>query len=59
MQQTARKVMDLQLEYNIPIGFGITGPGMSRLQAEERIENARNAVEAVVKMARRMRELRD
>jgi 6,7-dimethyl-8-ribityllumazine synthase len=30
--------------------MGITGPGMSRLQAEERIENAKTAVETVVKL---------
>ena len=50
IQHAARKLTDLSLEFNKPVGLGITGPGMNRLQAEERIENARNAVEAVVKM---------
>ena len=50
MQQASRKIMDLSLEYEKPVGLGITGHGMSRLQAEERIERAKQAVEAVVKM---------
>jgi 6,7-dimethyl-8-ribityllumazine synthase len=52
IQQAARKIADLAIEYNKPIGLGITGPGMTRLQAEERIERAKAAVEAVVKMHR-------
>ena len=35
----------------------ITGPGMSRLQAEERIDRAKYAVEAVVKLHRRLKGL--
>ncbi|MGB2826051.1 MAG: 6,7-dimethyl-8-ribityllumazine synthase [Thermoplasmata archaeon] len=47
--QAARKLTDLAVEYEKPVGLGITGPGMSRLQAEDRIERAKAAVEAVVK----------
>lgn len=47
--QAARKLTDLAVEYEKPVGLGITGPGMSRLQAEDRIERAKGAVEAVVK----------
>ena len=47
--QAARKITDLSIEYEKPVGLGITGPGMSRLQAEDRIERAKDAVEAVVK----------
>ena len=47
--QAARKITDLAVEYEKPVGLGITGPGMSRLQAEDRIERAKDAVEAVVK----------
>ena len=54
MQQASRKIMDLALEYEKPVGLGITGHGMSRLQAEERIERAKQAVEAVVKMLKAM-----
>jgi 6,7-dimethyl-8-ribityllumazine synthase len=55
IQHTARKIADLSVEYGKPIGLGITGPGMTRLQAEERIERAKSAVEAVVKLHRRLR----
>lgn len=51
IQQAARKLADLAVEYDKPVGFGLTGPGMSRLQAEKRIERAKAAVEACVKMA--------
>jgi len=54
MQQAARKVVDLSVEFEKPLGFGITGHGMSRLQAEERIERAKQAVETVVKLCRRL-----
>lgn len=47
--QAARKIMDLAVEYEKPVGLGISGPGMSRLQAEDRIERAKDAVESVVK----------
>ncbi len=57
--QAARKIMDLGLEYGKPVSLGIIGPGASRIQALERVDDyARRAVEAAVKMARRMRELR-
>ncbi len=54
MQQASRKITDLSIEYEKPVGLGITGPGMSRLQAEERIERAKAAVESVVKMHKRL-----
>lgn len=50
MQHASRKIADLAIEYDKPVGLGITGPGMSRMQAEERIERAKAAVESVVKM---------
>jgi 6,7-dimethyl-8-ribityllumazine synthase len=45
-----RKIADLALEYNKPVGLGISGPGMSRLDAHKRIDYAKKAVEAAVKM---------
>jgi 6,7-dimethyl-8-ribityllumazine synthase len=57
MNQAARKLTDLAVEYSKPLGLGISGPGETRLQAQDRIENAANAVRAVVKMVRRLREL--
>ena len=51
IQHAARKLADLAVDHDKPVGFGLTGPGMSRLQAEKRIERAKSAVEACVKMA--------
>jgi 6,7-dimethyl-8-ribityllumazine synthase len=58
MNQASRKLTDLSVEYGKPLGLGISGPGETRLQAQDRIENAANAVRAVVKMVERVRELR-
>lgn len=55
MGQTSRKLTDLAVEFNKPVGLGISGPGMSRLQAQERVDKAKEAVEAVVKMHSRLR----
>jgi 6,7-dimethyl-8-ribityllumazine synthase len=55
IQHATRKITDLSVEYRKPIGLGITGPGMSRLQAQDRIDNAKSAVEAVVKLHRRLK----
>ncbi len=53
--QAARKITDLAVEYEKPVGLGITGPGMSRLQAEDRIERAKDAVESVVKQLKALK----
>jgi 6,7-dimethyl-8-ribityllumazine synthase len=55
IQHAARKIADLAIDHNKPVGLGISGPGMSRLQAEERIEKAKEAVEAVVKLHERLK----
>lgn len=55
ISHASRKIADLSLEYNKPVSLGITGPGMSRLQAEERIERAKSAVESVVKMYKNLK----
>ena len=57
MQHAARKIADLAIQAGKPIGLGITGPGMTRLQAEERIERAKHAVETVVKLHRRLSDI--
>ena len=54
MQHASRKIADLAVQAGKPIGLGITGPGMSRLQAEARIERAKHAVETVVKLHQRL-----
>ena len=59
MNQAARKLADLSVEFSKPLGLGISGPGETRLQAQDRIENAAAAVRSVVKMVRRLREIRD
>ncbi len=53
--QAARKITDLAVEYEKPISLGISGPGMTRLQAEDRIEKAKDAVESVVKQWKSMK----
>lgn len=58
MNQAARKLIDLSVEFSKPLGLGVSGPGETRLQAQERIENAAGAVRAVVKMSRRIHEIR-
>lgn len=57
MNQAARKLIDLAVEFSKPVGLGVSGPGETRLQAQDRIENAAGAVRAAVKMTRRLREL--
>jgi 6,7-dimethyl-8-ribityllumazine synthase len=58
MNQATRKLTDLSVEHGKPLGLGISGPGETRLQAQDRIENAATAVRAVVKMVRRLRDLK-
>jgi len=55
IQHASRKIADLSVEYGKPVGLGISGPGMTRLQAQERIERAKSAVETVVKLHKRLR----
>ncbi len=57
--QLARKLMDLSLEYGKPVTLGVSGPGMNRMQALERVDDyARRAVEAAIKLAYRKKKLR-
>ena len=55
IQHASRKIADLSIEYGKPVGLGITGPGMTRLQAEKRIERAKAAVETVVKLHKNLK----
>ncbi len=55
-QQTARKLLDLSVEHGKPVSLGIIGPGATRAQAQERVdEYAKRAVEAAVEMALKLR----
>jgi 6,7-dimethyl-8-ribityllumazine synthase len=56
--QVARKLLDLSIESGKPVTLGIIGPGATRAQAQERIDDyARRAVEAAVEMAQKVRRL--
>ena len=54
VSHASRKIMDLALEFDKPVSFGVTGPGMSQLQAVDRIEKGREAVDVAVKMLKRL-----
>lgn len=51
--QSSRKITDLAMEYEKPITLGISGPGQTRLEAQERVDYAKRAVESAVKMAKK------
>jgi 6,7-dimethyl-8-ribityllumazine synthase len=55
----ATAAVKLALEFDKPVGLGITGPRMDRIQALDRIDNAKNAVESVVRLARISKEMAD
>jgi 6,7-dimethyl-8-ribityllumazine synthase len=54
---TANAAVDLAIQFDKPVGLGITGPGMDRMQAVDRIDNAKNAVESVVRMVKALKEI--
>lgn len=55
VQHASRKIADLALEYDKPVALGISGPGMTRLEAHQRVDYAKRAVEAAVKMHERLK----
>ena len=55
IQHASRKITDLALEFNKPVSLGITGPGMNRMQAQDRVDRAKDAVESVVKMCKALK----
>jgi 6,7-dimethyl-8-ribityllumazine synthase len=54
VQHASRKIADLALDYDKPVALGITGPKMTRLEAHQRVDYAKRAVEAAVKMVERL-----
>ncbi len=58
IQHASRKIADLSVESGKPVGLGITGPGMTRLQAQDRVDRAKAAVEAAVKIAHQLAAIR-
>jgi 6,7-dimethyl-8-ribityllumazine synthase len=55
VQHAARKIIDLSLEFGKPVTLGISGPGMTRLEAGERIDYAKRAVESAIKLVQRLK----
>jgi 6,7-dimethyl-8-ribityllumazine synthase len=53
---TARLAAELSLQFDKPVGLGVIGPGMTLAQAKARIDNAKNAVESVVRMIRALKQ---
>ena len=55
VQNTVRKLADLALAYNKPVGLGIIGPRVSWEKAEERAEEyAERSVRTVVEMVKKL-----
>jgi 6,7-dimethyl-8-ribityllumazine synthase len=53
----AKAAVALALQFDKPVGLGITGPGMDRIQALDRIDNAKNAIESIVRMIKTLKEI--
>ena len=47
----ARGLTDVSLERDTPVAFGVTGPGMSVAEADERVEYGATAVESAISLA--------
>lgn len=57
VENAARKIMDLSLEYNKPVGLGIMGPRVNWQQAEKRAEEyAERAVRTTVEMIDKLKQ---
>lgn len=51
--QLTRKLMDLAIESGKPVGLGVSGPGQTRAQAVQRIEDyAKRGIETVAKLSK-------
>ncbi|MBF6569873.1 MAG: 6,7-dimethyl-8-ribityllumazine synthase [Candidatus Binataceae bacterium] len=55
-QVTARVAAELSLQFDKPVGLGVIGPGMTLAQAKARIDNAKNAVDSVVRMIKALKQ---
>ena len=53
----SRLITDLSVQYEKPVALGISGPGMTRLDAHRRVTYGKSAVEAAIKMCDRLKEL--
>lgn len=53
MNSVSEKLMDLSLQYNKPLGFGIIGPRVTRQQAEKRaLQYSERAVRTALEMVK-------
>jgi 6,7-dimethyl-8-ribityllumazine synthase len=57
MHATAQAAAQLAAQAGKPVGFGVTGPGMTHEQAIDRIDNARNAVESVLRLLQALKQI--
>lgn len=48
---------ELAIEFDKPVALGVTGPGMTMEEAFDRVDNARNAVDALVRTIRALKEI--
>ncbi len=56
VESIARKLLDLSLEHNMPVGFGVIGPRVTWEKAEERAEEyTKRAVEAVAYLIKELK----
>jgi 6,7-dimethyl-8-ribityllumazine synthase len=55
----ANAAVELSLEFDKPVALGVTGPGMTHIQALDRVDNAKRAVESAVSMVRLLRDIGD
>jgi 6,7-dimethyl-8-ribityllumazine synthase len=55
IQHASRKIADLALDYDKPVALGISGPSMTRIEAHQRVDFGKKAVEAAVKMCERLK----
>lgn len=47
----AQGLTDVSLNRDTPVAFGVTGPGMSQAEAEERIDKGASVVESAIDLA--------
>ena len=55
VQHASRKIADLALEYDKPVAWEYLDRVMTRLEAHQRVDYAKRAVEAAVKMCERLK----
>ncbi|PSP57743.1 6,7-dimethyl-8-ribityllumazine synthase [Halobacteriales archaeon QH_7_66_36] len=53
----AQGLTDVSLERDTPVAFGVTGPGMSAAEAEERIPKGAETVESAIDLAAELKDV--